>query len=420
MIIEQTWRRNFRTLWLGQFMAIAGLTVLVPLLPIYIASLKQLNIFEIQLWSGIAIAAPAITTMLASPLWGKLGDRLSRKWMVLRALFGLGLCLLLMAFCTTPFQFVLVRLLQGLFGGVVEASSAFASGEAPESERGAVLGKLQSAVSAGSLVGPLIGSVLATVLGFQALLFSIGLITLLMSILGVFFLIETTHTHANTERPQVKKSVRQSMKCLLCTQLTCRFIIVGVLANFAMYGMMTALAPLVSSVNHLHIDDRAAVGILQSAFWTASMMSAPFWGYFNDKAYVKNVYIIASILCGISVLWQGVVTDLWMLGIARVLQGLTYSALIQSVMFVVVNASHHQLKGTFVGSTNSFLVVGQIVGSLSGAIVTSYTAPATTFILMGVIFALSSTLLWTSHIKNQKINPILTGFWEVKEQRAKL
>ncbi|HGH5479632.1 TPA: MFS transporter, partial [Staphylococcus pseudintermedius] len=85
MIIEQTWRRNFRTLWLGQFMAIAGLTVLVPLLPIYIASLKQLNVFEIQLWSGIAIAAPAITTMLASPLWGKLGDRLSRKWMVLRA-----------------------------------------------------------------------------------------------------------------------------------------------------------------------------------------------------------------------------------------------------------------------------------------------------------------------------------------------
>lgn len=114
---------------------------------------------------------------------------------------------LINGFCTTPFQFVLVRLLQGLFGGVVEASSAFASGEAPESERGAVLGKLQSAVSAGSLVGPLIGGVLATVLGFQALLFLIGLITLLMSILGVFFLIETTHTHANTEQPQVKKKV---------------------------------------------------------------------------------------------------------------------------------------------------------------------------------------------------------------------
>ncbi len=33
----------------------------------------------------------------------------------------LAVCLFLMALCTTPLQFVLVRLLQGLFGGVVDA-----------------------------------------------------------------------------------------------------------------------------------------------------------------------------------------------------------------------------------------------------------------------------------------------------------
>ncbi len=74
--------------------------------------------------------------------------------MVLRALLGLAVCLFLMALCTTPsLQFVLVRLLQGLFGGVVDASSAFASAEAPAEDRGKVLGRLQSSVSAGSLVG---------------------------------------------------------------------------------------------------------------------------------------------------------------------------------------------------------------------------------------------------------------------------
>ncbi len=67
--------------------------------------------------------------------------------MVLRALLGLAVCLFLMALCTTPLQFVLVRLLQGLFGGVVDASSAFASAEAPAEDRGKVLGscKVQSA-----------------------------------------------------------------------------------------------------------------------------------------------------------------------------------------------------------------------------------------------------------------------------------
>src|SRR5699024_2386717 len=99
------WYRNFRLLWLSQFISIAGLTILVPLLPIYIASLQALSVTESQLWSGLAIAAPAITTMVSSPLWGKLGDKISRKWMVLRALLGLAVCLFLMSLCTTPLQF---------------------------------------------------------------------------------------------------------------------------------------------------------------------------------------------------------------------------------------------------------------------------------------------------------------------------
>ncbi len=36
----------------------------------YMASLQNLSVVEIQLWSGIAIAAPAVTTMIASPIWG--------------------------------------------------------------------------------------------------------------------------------------------------------------------------------------------------------------------------------------------------------------------------------------------------------------------------------------------------------------
>ncbi|PAG86044.1 siderophore biosynthesis protein SbnD, partial [Staphylococcus aureus] len=323
MINQSIWRSNFRILWLSQFIAIAGLTVLVPLLPIYMASLQNLSVVEIQLWSGIAIAAPAVTTMIASPIWGKLGDKISRKWMVLRALLGLAVCLFLMALCTTPLQFVLVRLLQGLFGGVVDASSAFASAEAPAEDRGKVLGRLQSSVSAGSLVGPLIGGVTASILGFSALLMSIAVITFIVCIFGALKLIETTHM-PKSQTPNINKGIRRSFQCLLCTQQTCRFIIVGVLANFAMYGMLTALSPLASSVNHTAIDDRSVIGFLQSAFWTASILSAPLWGRFNDKSYVKSVYIFATIACGCSAILQGLATNIEFLMAARILQGLTY------------------------------------------------------------------------------------------------
>ncbi|HDM2705564.1 TPA: staphyloferrin B export MFS transporter, partial [Staphylococcus aureus] len=230
--------------------------------------------------------------------------------------------------------------------------------------------------------------------------------------------IETTHM-PKSQTPNINKGIRRSFQCLLCTQQTCRFIIVGVLANFAMYGMLTALSPLASSVNHTAIDDRSVIGFLQSAFWTASILSAPLWGRFNDKSYVKSVYIFATIACGCSAILQGLATNIEFLMAARILQGLTYSALIQSVMFVVVNACHQQLKGTFVGTTNSMLVVGQIIGSLSGAAITSYTTPATTFIVMGVVFAVSSLFLICSTITNQINDHTLMKLWELKQKSAK-
>lgn len=418
---ERLWKRNFRILWSSQFISIAGLTVLVPLLPIYIASLEQLSVTEIQLWSGVAIAAPAVTTMIASPLWGKLGDKISRKWMVLRSLIGLGICLILMSMCTTALQFVLVRLLQGLFGGVVDASNAFATSEAPPNEKGKVLGYLQSSVSAGSLVGPLVGGVLATIIGFQTLLLGIGIATFVICGIGMTTLVEKHHRKQQCSAvPTIQCGVRQSFKCLLCTHVTCRFIIVGILANLAMYGMMTALAPLVTGVNTTGLDDKTAIGLIQSAFWTASILSAPLWGRLNDKQYVKYVYMVTTLICGLSVIFQGVSTSLWMLILFRTIQGFTYSALIQSVMFVIVNLCHQDLKGTFVGSTNSMLVMGQVIGSMTGALVTSHYSPVITFITMGIIFISSTIVLISTQLKCLKENQsLMNQLWELKVQRAK-
>ena len=122
MINQSIWRSNFRILWLSQFIAIAGLTVLVPLLPIYMASLQNLSVVEIQVVEWYSDCCSSCNDDDSFADMGKLGDKISRKWMVLRALLGLAVCLFLMALCTTPLQFVLVRLLQGLFGGVVDAS----------------------------------------------------------------------------------------------------------------------------------------------------------------------------------------------------------------------------------------------------------------------------------------------------------
>jgi MFS family permease len=77
-------------LWLGQFANTSGLMILVPIMPFYLEQLGTRGTVQTQTWAGVAIAAPALALTFTTPLWGRLGDRIGRKWMVVRALLGLA------------------------------------------------------------------------------------------------------------------------------------------------------------------------------------------------------------------------------------------------------------------------------------------------------------------------------------------
>lgn len=64
---------GFAVLWSGQFLATAGLTVMVPLLPFYLTHLGVKDPAANRFWTGLCVAAPAVTLCLVSPVWGESG-----------------------------------------------------------------------------------------------------------------------------------------------------------------------------------------------------------------------------------------------------------------------------------------------------------------------------------------------------------
>ena len=58
-----------------------------------------------------------------------------------------------------------MRILNGLFSGYVPNSTALIASQAPKNRSGYALGTLATGVIGGSLVGPLLGGVLAEILG---------------------------------------------------------------------------------------------------------------------------------------------------------------------------------------------------------------------------------------------------------------
>ena len=75
-------------MWLAEFVATSGISLVMPFLPLYVLDLGVEDPVDAQRWAGLLIAANFISSALMAPVWGWLGDRYGRKKMVLRAILG--------------------------------------------------------------------------------------------------------------------------------------------------------------------------------------------------------------------------------------------------------------------------------------------------------------------------------------------
>ncbi|KWX84948.1 multidrug transporter, partial [Paenibacillus riograndensis] len=124
----ETWKVNLIVLWFGQFLVNAGMTMITPFLTLYLAKDLGVQGDAIGSWAGLIFAANFMTCFLSLPLWGELADKYGRKIMLLRSSFGMALVIVLMGFAQTPWQLLLLRLLNGTISGFNPASIALVSG----------------------------------------------------------------------------------------------------------------------------------------------------------------------------------------------------------------------------------------------------------------------------------------------------
>ncbi len=148
-------------------MGYTGFTIVMPFLPLFIGQLGVTDVGEIAMWTGVCLGiTPALTALLA-PAWGRLGDRFGRKIMVERSLVSFVVLFTAMAFVTNVWQVLAVRVIQGLFAGYGSLSVAMAAESAPRDRMPSAIGAVQTAQRIGPGVGPVIGGLLASLVGLR-------------------------------------------------------------------------------------------------------------------------------------------------------------------------------------------------------------------------------------------------------------
>lgn len=165
------------------------MTLLLPILPIYVAGLGVSGQAALTLWSGVAYAATVVIAALTAPLWGRLSDRFGRKPMLIRASLGMAVAMSLIGMAWNIEQLVALRLLAGLLAGYASGSTILVAAQTPKRHSAAVLGVFSSAIMAGHVVGPLAGGFIGEIFGVRNTFLAAGAL-IFLGFLGTAFLLK--------------------------------------------------------------------------------------------------------------------------------------------------------------------------------------------------------------------------------------
>lgn len=164
---ERQGRRNVFAAAVAGGIGFTGFTLVMPFLPLYIAELGTTDLGEIAMWTGLTLGATPAVTAISAPLWGRVGDKYGSKVLVIRSLTAFILTKAGMAFVTAPWQLFALRALLGVFAGYGALTISMAAQSVPRDRMARAIGAVQTGHRLGPAIGPVIGGLLAPLVGLR-------------------------------------------------------------------------------------------------------------------------------------------------------------------------------------------------------------------------------------------------------------
>lgn len=142
-----------------------------PIITVYVTDISN-NTAHIALISGVVFSASGIANIIASPILGKLSDKIGPHKVILTALIVAGILFIPQAFVTNPWQLIGLRFLLGFAtAGLAPSISTLLKKITPDALTGRIFGFNISAFYLGIFFGSLFGGQIAAHLGIRYVFF---------------------------------------------------------------------------------------------------------------------------------------------------------------------------------------------------------------------------------------------------------
>jgi MFS family permease len=165
--------RNVIAISLSQFGMAFSFNFTMVILPFYILKVSPYSLQETLIWTGWIMGFSALVMTISSYFWGMLTSRFSPKLLFLGGILTNAIVFLLMGFTSSLHILLLLRILQGLMGGISTIGLIIVSSSSPRERLSADIGFYQTFLTLGFLVGPPLGALGASAFGYRGA-FSVG------------------------------------------------------------------------------------------------------------------------------------------------------------------------------------------------------------------------------------------------------
>lgn len=381
---SQIWRRNLLVCALGSFTTIVGMTLILPILPLYVRDLGASDQASVTLWSGIAYAATFFTAALTAPLWGHLGDRFGRKSMLIRASLGMAVAMSLIGLAQDVTQLVLLRLLAGLLGGYASGSTILVAAQTPKERSAWALGVLASAIMAGNIAGPLIGGTLAQIIGVQGAFLATGGLIFIAFLGTTIFLKENRKPRITTPSSKRASSWRQVPQKLPVLAL----LSLSTLLMFATISVEPIITEHVRSLTGTTVNVPIYAAVVFSLTALGTILSGPSLGKLADRIGHLQVLTVSLIAATALLVAQSLAPDLITFATLRFLTGIALGGITPTVVATIRRLVPDTSVGLVLGYNVSAQYLGQVTGPILAGWLGGITGTSTVFLATAIVTAL--------------------------------
>ncbi|ENB9401519.1 MFS transporter [Bacillus cereus] len=335
---------------------------------------------------GLLITIYALCYGITAPVLGTMSDRVGRKRMIIIGftIFSIS------TFCTglaKSFEILLLfRGLTGLSGAMIMPSVfALVGDKVTYESRGKAMGTIMGAMVGSTVIGVPIGAFLSEVGNWQWTFYSIGLLTLFLTLLVNRIL--RNEKQRNDVHVSIAKTLSAPLKMVLVNVSVLFALLATFLWTIGLHGMFSYIGVYYGNNFGLSVGE---IGVVIFLAGVGSVAGNILGGKLADKIGKKNVISIASIVTSISVILFSLSIENLVIAITLHIIWSLFIGFGQASLTALISELKPVVRGTVMALNSSAMYIGMTIASGVASLTVSNGFP---FSSLGIMCAIASLLV---------------------------